>query len=90
MTQHASVDAAAVEAAAARLAGVVTTTPLERNTRLSALLGGDVLLKREDLQTVRSYKVRGAYNFIAQLDDGARARGVVAASAGKPITSPTA
>ena len=39
-------------------------------------------LKREDLQTVRSYKVRGAFNLIAQLDDIARAAGVVAASAG--------
>jgi threonine dehydratase len=41
-----------------------------------------VWLKREDLQTVRSYKVRGAYNFIVQLDEATRARGVVCASAG--------
>jgi threonine dehydratase len=71
-----------VDAAAWRLAGVVVATPLERNTRLSEALGAQVWLKREDLQTVRSYKVRGAYNLIAQLDDGARAAGVVAASAG--------
>jgi threonine dehydratase len=76
------VNAALVEAAAERLAGVVATTPLERNGRLSALLGCDVWLKREDLQTVRSYKARGAYNLIAQLDDRARAAGVVGASAG--------
>jgi threonine dehydratase len=77
-----TVDAALVDDAAERLAGVVATTPLEPNARLSELLGAQVWLKREDLQTVRSYKVRGAYNFIAQLDDEARARGVVTASAG--------
>jgi len=74
--------AAAIEEAATRLAGVVTTTPLERSTRLSELTGAEVWLKREDLQPVRSYKVRGAYNFIAQLDDDQRGRGVVTASAG--------
>jgi threonine dehydratase len=77
-----TVNAALVEAAADRLAGVVATTPLERNRRLSALLGCEVWLKREDLQTVRSYKARGAYNLIAQLSEAARAAGVVAASAG--------
>jgi threonine dehydratase len=77
-----NVDAALVEDAAVRLAGVVATTPLEPNARLSELLGAQVWLKREDLQTVRSYKVRGAYNFIAQLDEEERSRGVVAASAG--------
>jgi threonine dehydratase len=76
------VNAALVDSAAERLAGVVATTPLERNGRLSALLGCDVWLKREDLQTVRSYKARGAYNLIAQLDEQARAAGVVGASAG--------
>ncbi|HEY4702983.1 MAG TPA: threonine ammonia-lyase IlvA [Streptosporangiaceae bacterium] len=77
-----TVNAALVEAAAERLAGVVATTPLERNGRLSALLDCEVWLKREDLQTVRSYKARGAYNLIAQLSEAARAAGVVAASAG--------
>ena len=71
-----------VEAAAGRLAGVVATTPLERNSRLSEPLGAQVWLKREDMQPVRSYKVRGAYNLIAQLDEAAQAAGVVAASAG--------
>ena len=74
--------AADVDAAAGRLAGTVPRTPLLPNARLSALTGSRVLLKREDLQTVRSYKVRGATNFIAGLDDEARARGVVCASAG--------
>ena len=81
-TEPVTVNAALVEAAAERLAGVVATTPLERNGRLSALLDCEVWLKREDLQTVRSYKARGAYNLIAQLSEAARAAGVVAASAG--------
>ncbi|WP_127784672.1 threonine ammonia-lyase IlvA [Rhodococcus sp. X156] len=71
-----------VEDAAQRLAGQVPTTPVEVNRRLSARVGGTVLLKREDLQVVRSYKVRGAFNFVAQLDDDERAAGVVSASAG--------
>ena len=77
-----TVTAADVEAAAARIAPAVTRTPLERNERLSALVGGEVWLKREDLQQVRSYKVRGAYNLMAQLDAPTRERGVVCASAG--------
>nr|WP_035856653.1 threonine ammonia-lyase IlvA [Cryptosporangium arvum] len=77
-----TVDAEAVEAAAVRLGAVVSRTPLERNLRLSARTSASVWLKREDLQVVRSYKVRGAYNLIAQLDEDARSRGVVCASAG--------
>ena len=76
------VSAADVEAAAERLRSVVAPTPVERSPRLSARVGAQVLLKREDLQVVRSYKVRGAYNTICQLDDAAKARGVVCASAG--------
>jgi threonine dehydratase len=75
-----SVPASAVDEAARRLQGVIRTTPLERNARLSALAGGDVWVKREDLQPVRSYKLRGAYNLMAQLDDPTA--GVVCASAG--------
>ena len=77
-----TVDAAAVEAARRRLAAVLSPTPLQLNPRLSERIGGQVWLKREDLQVVRSYKVRGAYNLIAQLDDAARDAGVVCASAG--------
>ena len=77
-----TVDAAAVEAAAGRLAGVVAPTPVERSPRLSDRTRGEVLLKREDLQVVRSYKVRGAYNLISQLGEDARVHGVVGASAG--------
>jgi threonine dehydratase len=69
-----------VDAAARRLEGVVARTPLERNARLSALAGGEVWLKREDLQPVRSYKLRGAYNAMAQLER--TDAGVVCASAG--------
>ncbi len=61
---------------------MVRRTPLELSLRLSGLLKGDVLLKREDLQVGRSYKVRGAYNFISTLTDEERALGVACASAG--------
>jgi threonine dehydratase len=71
-----------VKLAAERLRDVVVRTPLERNDRLSERFGAEVLLKREDLQPVRSYKLRGAYNFIASLSDAERANGVVCASAG--------
>jgi threonine dehydratase len=77
-----TVNAELVEQAASRLAGVITRTPLEPNARLSSRVDARVWLKREDQQTVRSYKIRGAYNFIVQLDDATRARGVVCASAG--------
>lgn len=76
------VSAADVDAAAARLRGVVLETPLQHNPRLSALTGGTVYLKREDLQPVRSYKLRGAYNLMAQLSARQRVGGVVCASAG--------
>lgn len=74
--------AADVQAAAERLAGLVRYTPLTRSHRLSELTGAKVLLKREDLQPVRSYKLRGATNLIAGLDPDVAARGVVCASAG--------
>jgi threonine dehydratase len=68
--------AEAVSQAAARLAPVVRRTPLEMSDRLTGRLGFPVLLKREDLQLCRSYKVRGAYNVISSLSDDERARGV--------------
>ncbi len=77
-----TVDAAQIEAAVRRLHGVAARTPLQRNLRLSARTGADVWLKREDLQIGRSYKLRGAYNLIAQLDDVSKKAGVVCASAG--------
>lgn len=77
-----TVTAADIDAAAERLRDVAAITPLQRSERLSAIAGADVYLKREDLQPVRSYKIRGAYNLIAQLTPEQRAAGVVCASAG--------
>ena len=76
------VDAEAIEDAVKRLDGVAVRTPLQRNLRLSERTGAQVWLKREDLQIGRSYKLRGAYNLIAQLDDIQKQAGVVCASAG--------
>ena len=61
---------------------VAEQTPLEPMELLSARLGGDILLKREDLQPVFSFKIRGAHNRIAHLTAEERARGVECASAG--------
>ncbi|MFB4263046.1 threonine ammonia-lyase IlvA [Nonomuraea sp. GTA35] len=71
-----------INQAAERLRPVIRRTALEPNERLSGLLGGRVLLKREDAQVCRSYKVRGAFNLIASLTQEERRRGVVCASAG--------
>lgn len=71
-----------VEAAAKRIADSVVLSPLHISERLSAATEATVYLKREDLQMVRSYKIRGAFNFMLQLDETERARGVVCASAG--------
>ena len=65
-----------------RVYDVALETPFESAPRLSRRLGNDVLLKREDLQRVFSFKLRGAYNRMAHLSDAERARGVVTASAG--------
>jgi len=70
------------EAAYERLNGIVRNTPLEYNAGLSAKYDCEIYLKREDLQVVRSYKLRGAYNMISQLTDEQLSRGVVCASAG--------
>jgi len=74
--------AADIEAAAQRLARVVTRTPLATNSRWSAITEAHVRVKREDLQIVRSYKLRGAYNLVSQLTPEQREKGVVTASAG--------
>jgi threonine dehydratase len=73
---------ALVERAAAQLAGVAVTTPLQPCERLSDTTGARIWLKREDLQIGRSYKLRGAYNLLVQLSDDERAAGVVCSSAG--------
>lgn len=70
------------EEAARRLLPVVNRTPLQWNANLSRKYQCNVYLKREDLQIVRSYKLRGAYNMISSLPADQLSRGVVCASAG--------
>lgn len=71
-----------VRAAAERLYEVLQPTPIEASRALSEAAGVEVLLKCENLQRTGSFKLRGAYNRIAQLSDDERSRGVVCASAG--------
>jgi threonine dehydratase len=71
-----------VKKAAALLEGVAVQTPLEMSRALSERAGGIAYLKCENLQRTGAFKIRGAYNRIAQLSGEERARGVVAASAG--------
>jgi threonine dehydratase len=71
-----------VDDAALRISQVVARTPLQYSDRLSAVTGAEVYLKREDLQSVRSYKLRGAYNLLMQLSDAELGAGVVCSSAG--------
>ena len=61
---------------------VVQKTPLLENLNLSEEYNATILLKREDLQVVRSYKIRGAYNKISSLTEAERTQGIVCASAG--------
>jgi threonine dehydratase len=74
--------AADIDAAAERISSVVALSPLQLSDRLSAVTGASVYLKREDLQAVRSYKLRGAYNLLMQLTPDEIAAGVVCSSAG--------
>ena len=76
------IHAADVQLAQARISATIAPTPLQYCPRLSHLTGAEIYLKREDLQDVRSYKIRGAVNAISQLSDAQRAAGIVAASAG--------
>ena len=57
-------------------------TPLQDMPRLSARIGNQVQLKREDRQPVHSFKLRGAYNMVSSLSEQQKAAGVIAASAG--------
>jgi threonine dehydratase len=74
--------AADIDEAAKRIASVVARSPLQFSERLSEATGATVYLKREDLQAVRSYKLRGAHNLLMQLSDDEIAAGVVCSSAG--------
>ncbi|MFD0999935.1 threonine ammonia-lyase IlvA [Ohtaekwangia kribbensis] len=71
-----------VNAAAEVLKSVVLKTPLQYHRKLSEKFKAEIYVKREDLQVVRSYKLRGAYNLIQSLTEEQRKRGVVCASAG--------
>ena len=71
-----------IESAAEKLRGIASVTPLVKNGRYSKLFDANIYLKREDLQEVRSYKIRGAYNKISSLSNGQIENGIVCASAG--------
>jgi threonine dehydratase len=75
-------DLVAIKTAALNLEDVAIKTPLILNQHLSERFGANIYLKREDLQVVRSYKIRGAYNKIFSLTKEEQQNGVVCASAG--------
>lgn len=72
----------AVKAAAEKLSGVSSVTPLIKNAQYSKQFGANIYFKREDLQEVRSYKIRGAYNKISSLSETQVENEIVCASAG--------
>ena len=72
----------AIEKASGVLEEILTPTPFQKNNNLSDIYGAEVYLKREDLQMVRSYKIRGAYNKIRSIDPENMKNGIVCASAG--------
>lgn len=82
MAQTTLVPVSEIEAAAETLKNIAIHTPLAQNYLLSERFGADIWLKREDLQAVRSYKIRGAYNKIQDLKPEELRNGVVCASAG--------
>ena len=71
-----------VQAAARRLEGVAIRTPLLENARVNASLGGRLFIKAECLQRTGSFKIRGAYNFLASLNESDRQKGAVGWSSG--------
>lgn len=71
-----------INAAYYALKNIVLKTPLQLHAKLSEKFGAEIYLKREDLQVVRSYKLRGAFNLIQSLSEEQRSKGVVCASAG--------
>lgn len=82
MTSPLKTDNLNIDAAAETLKSVVLKTPLQFHRKLSEKFQASIYVKREDLQVVRSYKIRGAYNLIQSLTEEQRQRGVVCASAG--------
>jgi threonine dehydratase len=71
-----------IKKAALKLKGIASVTPLTQNLQNSKKYHCNILFKREDLQVVRSYKIRGAYNKMSSLNDDEKQRGIVCASAG--------
>jgi threonine dehydratase len=71
-----------IQQARANLAGNINPTPLQHSSTFSALSGNDIFLKTENLQKTGSFKIRGAYNKIANLTREEKSKGVVAFSAG--------
>ena len=69
----------------AKVYDLIRETPLVKATNLSNRFGNEIWLKREDLQEVFSFKIRGAYNFMANLREDERWRGVVTCSAGQYV-----
>jgi len=82
MTTPAAVTFEDVLAAARRIAGVARVTPVMTSRSLDERLGARVILKCENLQRAGAFKFRGAYNAISKLDEGERARGILAYSSG--------
>ena len=70
------------EVLTARVYDVAVETPLQKAEGLSKLMGSEILMKREDLQPVKSFKLRGAYNKMAQLTSEQLSKGVICSSAG--------
>jgi threonine dehydratase len=71
-----------VQAAARRLEGIAIRTPLLENARVNAKLGGRLFIKAECLQRTGSFKIRGAYNFLASMSEADRKKGAVGWSSG--------
>lgn len=81
-TQYDPITAVEIEGAYERISNEINRTPLRYSERLSKETGCEVFLKCEELQNVRSYKIRGAINSIQKLNDEERKAGIVTASAG--------
>lgn len=82
MTVKTTVSTKDIDEAFLRLKDIVKETPLQLDHYLSQKYDCKVYLKREDLQWVRSFKLRGAYNAISVLSDEAKSKGITCASAG--------
>lgn len=82
MVQNKYINLESVIKAAENLKDLIVDTPLQLNKRLSDKYSSKIFFKREDLQIVRSYKIRGAFNLISSLTDNEKNNGIVTASAG--------